>query len=209
MSSRSHFWLWIVLSAILFFGMPLFISYDSSINRIETERQSASMVFGKDRVNGIVTRSNLVYNALFVETGIAGGLESQYIESAEEGGDPLSKSVSNLSIQSNSYILSLLTNVYGIIFRALLVWEWLALIGLFLGACFVDGLVQRRIKQESFGFNSPVRFSLAVHTLILISAVPVLYLLAPLAVSPWFMVIWALAIALPISIAVSNAVRTN
>ena len=55
--------------------------------------------------------------------------------------------------------------------------------------------------------NSPLPFAWALHSVIVIAFTPLAYLLLPFSVTPWFMPMWCLLMALPLAKAIANAVR--
>ena len=84
---------------------------------------------------------------------------------------------------------------------------WLPYIAPFFIAAILDAAVSRRIKFSSFGYSSPIKFSVASHMLIVIVFLPILYLVIPLPVTPLFIPFWALISAVPVMTVISNTQR--
>jgi hypothetical protein len=103
----------------------------------------------------------------------------------------------------------MMLQLYGLFYRGFLMLHWMWYVGIFLVAAFVDGLARRAIKRDVLAVNDPIKFAIAFHTLIFIVFSPFAYLLLPAAVTPWFMPAWAVLVALPMSSAIANAVRTT
>ena len=74
-------------------------------------------------------------------------------------------------------------------------------------AVVVDGLVIRKVKFATFGYSSPIRFSISAHSMIVVGLLPVLYLVVPLPVTPLFLPFWLLLSAVPIMTLLSNTQR--
>lgn len=94
---------------------------------------------------------------------------------------------------------------HAVTLRAVLAAAWLlVLLPLWL-AVLVDGLALRARKFETLGFQNPTAFTLGLHLAIVLAALPLLYLVAPFPVTPWFMPWWSLAAALPVGFALTHA----
>jgi len=100
--------------------------------------------------------------------------------------------------QADRYLEALSLQVHGTVLRAatLLAW-WVLLMPLALAAAF-DGLAERALKSDTFGYQNPAAFSLAGHALIAGAMLPVLALVAPVSPPPWLNPAWLLAVLLPL-----------
>jgi hypothetical protein len=84
----------------------------------------------------------------------------------------------------------------------LLDWNWLVLP--FLMLAVVDGLCARGKKLTEGGHQTTGAFALGWHSVIALCALPLLYIIGPLYLSPLFMPVWALAVWFPLGIAMTN-----
>jgi len=100
--------------------------------------------------------------------------------------------------QADRYLEALSLQVHGTVLRAatLVAW-WVLLMPLALAAAF-DGLAERAIKSDTFGYQNPAAFSLAGHALIACAMLPLLALVAPVSPPPWLTPAWLLAVLLPL-----------
>ena len=100
--------------------------------------------------------------------------------------------------QADRYLEALSLQVHGTVLRAatLMAW-WALLMPLALAAAF-DGLAERAIKSDTFGYQNPAAFSLAGHALIACAMLPLLALVAPVSPPPWLTPAWLLAVLLPL-----------
>ena len=115
-----------------------------------------------------------------------------------------------LSFRSKLFLIvgaSAAALLYGACVRLLIMLAWLPYLLPSLAAAAVHGLVRRRIKLESFGFISPTVYAASSHAVIGLTFLPLLYLLAPLALPALLVPIWALASAAPLIGLLANIQR--
>lgn len=205
---KAHVRLWLIGIFLAVLVVPALMSPETARGRIEREFQSSTAIFGAQRASAITERANGAYDALVEGLGIAHTLRRGFTTRADHDQMMIGKKPAvTMASFVNNYLQTMMTQIYGVFFRGSLMIQWLAYVGAFLVAAFVDGLVQRRVKQETLAMNAPVKFAYAFHTVIVIIFSPLAYLLLPFAVTPWFMPIWAVAISYPMAKAIANAVR--
>jgi len=205
---KAHVRLWVIGIFLAILVVPALIGPEAARDRIEREYQASTAIFGAQRSNAITERANDAYDALVEGLGIAQTLRRGFTKRSDH--DQMmfgQKPAVTMASFVNNYLQTMMTQIYGVFFRGSLMIQWLAYVGAFLIAAFVDGMVQRKVKQETLAMNAPVKFAYAFHTVIVIIFSPLAYLLLPFAVTPWFMPIWAVAIAYPMAKAIANAVR--
>lgn len=210
MKISSHFIFWLSIWGILFLVSPLLLSTDGQVGRIKDEIRSIEVAFGSGKAKEIVIDTSKIYRTFFIDTGILTEENKLYTRQSFKQGsveELTSTSSKELSNATNSYLRALSVNVYGILIRCEIFMHWFIFILPFVAASFVDGFVTRKVKFSQFGYMSPMAYSMSLHFILFLLFIPLLYLVAPLPISPYFMPGWALLMALPINLLVSNTQR--
>lgn len=194
--------------AIAFLGWPALTDAPSIMKQVQTEFGMMTNVFGKEETHRIAKDGNQAYKAIFHDSGMFKSINDIYVtsESISETGKVLPAS-NVLAITTNNYWLTFSANVYRMALRVYVLGIWFPYILPFLLAVFIDGGVLRRIKLATYGYMSPMRYSLGMHLVIATTFFPLLYLVAPIPVSPYFPPYWALMMALPSVLMLSNVQR--
>jgi hypothetical protein len=206
MKAKGHLAWWVMLWAVLFFVAPLLQGPRQMQERLAYEQGSTRALFGDSMARRLNGWSESIYSNLLVDLGVEslvkGAIHSEDdLKQAEFYGSAIAKGG---AIAANKYLNALLLQLFGCIFRLTLVLAWVALLFPFVGAAILDGLMCRARRMRDFGNRSPTAFTLGLHTTILLSALPFIYVVAPFAVTPWFMPFWAVASAVPLMVAISN-----
>jgi len=205
---KAHVRLWLIGIFLALLVVPALMSPEAARQRIEREFQASTAIFGAPRASAITERANAAYDSLVEGLGIAHTIRRGFSKSDDHEHMMFGKKPSmTMGSFVNNYLQTMMTQIYGVFFRGSLMIQWLAYVGAFLIAAFVDGMVQRKVKHETLAMNAPVKFAYAFHTVIIIVFSPIAYLLLPFSVTPWFMPLWALAISYPMAKAIANAVR--
>ena len=207
---KTHLKLWIIFLFLILLSMPWIITPDEAKQRLVAEYNDSVKIFGYERTEHIADRGDNIFISFMQGTGIgkllAGGkIDEKEINSMDYG----RKANRTMSEITNKYLLTFSIQIRGVFFRGSLMVQWLLYVGVFLIAVLMDGMTQRKVKQDLLIMNAPIKFALAFHILIFVMFTPLAYLLLPVAVTPWFMPVWTISIALPITKAISNAVKTG
>lgn len=206
MSAFRHILFWLASLGFFLIVMPFAIPPEDTMARLANEQQAVSAIFGADTANRVTKSANAAYKSLFVETGIV-----RLVSGATTTKANSSKSIFNRDLnvsagsQVNRYLQSVLNSIYGLVFRIHVVMLWLFYVGIFLMAAAVDGNMQRKVKNATAVPISAVQYSLGLHLVIALMFAPLVYMVLPVSVTPWFMPTWAVIAALPLSRAVANA----
>lgn len=207
---KKHVLIWLILLIVAFIAMPLMMKPHAIMSRVMGELEMMQMVLGTDDANKITRSATTWYNAFFVDTGLIDSTSKAYVsESEKNASQTFFGGATRIVDVTNGYLLSFAAQAYAMMIRLFIILSWLPFIFPFMLAVVIDGMVTRRIKMESFGFASPIAYSLALHTIIVIVFFPALYLLLPIPVTPLFMPFWALAIAFPVSMLIGNTQRVS
>lgn len=207
---KSHIKLWIILLFLAALIVPALMTPDEARSRLQAELDSSVAIFGAQKVTALTESAGSVYRAVVGTLGLDRLVHSGYVDrNAADTKIVANKLNREMSTFTNGYLETLLIQVYGVFYRGALMLHWFLYIGIFLFAAAYDGFSQRKIKQDTIQLLSPLKFSIAVNTLVAILFIPLAYLLLPANVTPWFMPTWALIAAIPLSKSISNAVRTS
>lgn len=210
MKISSHLLFWLTIWGMMFLASPLVLSQDGQIARIKDEISSIKLAFGTAKADEIVSDSSGIYRRLFIDTKVLTEENKLYTKSDDREGTvggftaAPARSMSNLT---NGYLRALSVNVYGLFIRWNIFLHWSIFILPFIMAAFVDGFVTRKIKFAQFGFISPMAYSFSMHIILFLTFIPLLYLVMPLPITPYFMPTWAMIMAFPINMLVSNTQR--
>lgn len=207
---KKHVLIWLIILIVSFIIMPLMMKPHAIMGRVMSEIKMIQLVFGAEDTAKLTRSATTWYNAIFVETGLIGSTDKAYIhESEKESSKVFFGGAARVADVTNGYLLSFGAQAYAMMIRLFIILSWLPYIFPFMLAVIIDGLVTRRIKFESFGFSSPIAYSLALHSIIPIVFFPALYLLLPIPITPLFMPFWALVFAFPVSMLIGNTQRVS
>lgn len=195
MSTHVKFWLAVLL--VVFLATPFLTSEERLRNIATHELSMMHGALGLEATNSIVKSANGIYSSLFLKTGFVAKLRDG--ETADEdraqAGKTLGSSMYSFTTVANSYLLAGITLLYLAVLRASMVIEWIPFLLPFLIAAVVDGVVRHKVTHSSVMVSNPVKFKLASHAVVLCAVTPALYLVAPMAITPYFVLIWAVFFA--------------
>lgn len=207
MKVTSHILFWLGLILVMSIIVPGLMGPSASFDRIQTEHDMALRVFGADMTDKMTSEANKLHDLLIVKTGVQHLIDRGFTTEKQLQDQEIAVATqTKASIFMNRYLQTVSTELFGLVFRGCIMLHWLVYVGAFLVAAVADGVCQRRVKLATARTLSPLRFTIATHIFVAIAFSPVIYLLAPIAVTPWFMPIWVLVIAYPLTKAISNIV---
>lgn len=206
MAWKKHLLFWIISVFVLILIVPIITTPKTVWSSASSELQLIQSAFGYKDTKQIADTSKSAYTTLFVNTGLIKGVHSGETSEADRqtGKEMFGNTILGLTWLSNNYVLTLSAMIYVITLRAYIMLTWAPFIFPFLIAAVVDGFVRRKVRLLSVRGQSTVKFSLALHAIILIFMVPILYMLAPFAVTPLFVPTWALITSVPLIMLIAN-----
>ncbi len=206
MSWPKHIGFWIIAILVLLLSIPIFSTPPRLWQNASDELQAMSRVFGYNNAKWMTESANGAYQAIFVDTGFVQAVKKGEISNEERhrGQELFGGTIMAMTALTNNYVLSFSALIYVMMIRVLIVLSWAPYVMPFLLAAGCDGWVRRQMKMASIRGQSTVRFSVALHAMIVIMMAPVLYVLAPLYVSPLFIPAWAIVAAVPLVVLMSN-----
>ncbi|MFC6522659.1 DUF4400 domain-containing protein [Undibacterium arcticum] len=196
---------------ILLLASPFILSREGQVLRIKNELAAVSTAFGQEKADEISHSAGLAYKSLFIDTGYLSEKSKFYsrpmtpAESKLDG--VMARPTTAFSNATNGYLTALSVNVYGLLLRWGIITHWMLFILPFVVAAFLDGFVTRKVKFAEFGFISPMAYSLSMHFIVFLLFFPLLYLVVPLPVTPYFMPGWAICLGFPLIFMISNTQR--
>lgn len=209
MGNGKHVWGWFVVFMIAFWSTPIFISVESTKERIQSELSNVNAQFGELTHNKVVENSNALYQAMIIDTGLQGWILSRAVTTKVQSDAEVlyGKSIGESSRKTNGYLSNALANFYGLTLRVQLLAMWIPLVVPFLLGAVVDGYATRKIKLATIGFFSPTAFSASSHILIGVTCLPLLYLITPIVMSPFWVPLMAVGAAVALRVVIRNAQR--
>lgn len=204
MGTHLRVWLGILLLAIV--TTPLLSGEERLRAAAITELGMIKLALGTKATETLIRNTNTIYSSLFVENGTLEGLRSKTSTEDERrhAGQMLGSPFYHFTSAANGYLLSFITLLYLSLLRFLMLFQWLPFLTVFVGAAFLDGGVQHKIAQASVKVSNPVKAKLAQHALIIGIGMPLAYLFAPFAVTPYFILGWAVVIVFPLMTALAE-----
>ena len=208
---RWHIGFWLIGLFVGMLALPIIFTQELVMKRVGTEIGYLTNAFGEQDAKTIVDGANSFFDDWFVKTGIISSLGKAYAvdENKDRTEKILGQTVNKLTGATNSYVMSFAANIYAMTLRVNILLTWAVYILPFLGAAIVHGFVKRKIKILSFGYVSPSAYGIALHSIIALTFFPLLYLLAPFAITPLFMPFWAMVLSVPVIMMMSNIQRIN
>lgn len=208
---RGHVGFWLIGLFIGMLALPIIFTQELVMKRVSTEIAYLTSTFGEQDAKIIVDGANSIFDDMFVKSGIITSLGKAYAvdENKARTEKILGQTVNKLTGATNSYVMSFAANIYAMTLRANILLTWSIYILPFLSAAIVHGFIKRKIKILSHGYVSPSAYGMALHSIIALTFLPLLYLLSPFAITPLFMPFWAMLLAVPVVTMMSNIQRFN
>jgi hypothetical protein len=201
MDTSTHIRFWILMILAAFLLSPLVRDSKSMESYVSIELQMTRDTFGNEVADWLVKKARFVYRVMPSDA-----LESFQIKGA---GMQRTKQVVPgpgvaVTVAFNSYVHGLVTNLFVATLRMFIVIVWLFVLAPVFLASLVDGFSQRAIKRAEFGAIRPAAFALTSIMVVPMAMAPLIYLVAPMTISPLVTPMWALMMALPLALMVSN-----
>lgn len=202
-----HVFLWVAICFALMLAIPIVSSPQVMWENARTELGMIETAFGTGDTVALAKSATQTYNAIFIDTGLIQKTRGAYVSREEqELGEAMvggaSRAVTGLT---NNYLDTFAALTYVMILRVMIFMSWLPFILPFILAAIGEGVTRRKIKYATFGQYGAALYAGAMHMSVLILILPVLYLMAPLPLTPFFIPFWALIAAIPVIASIANA----
>lgn len=202
-----HVFLWVAICFALMLAIPIVSSPQAMWENARTELGMIETAFGTGDTVALAKSATQTYNSIFIDTGLIQKTRGAYVSREEqELGEAMvggaSRAVTGLT---NNYLDTFAALTYVMILRVMIFMSWLPFILPFILAAVGEGVTRRKIKYATFGQYGAALYAGAMHMSVLILILPVLYLMAPLPLTPFFIPFWALIAAIPVIASIANA----
>lgn len=206
MRTTQHTGFWLVLAVLGFFAGPLLRSGPSMEAYLRIEIEETRMAMGGNLTGRALSFADAIFRQAPVHGLVTAIRKVEHTKAEQQLGarvaGPGGAAASRLF---NSYLQGLVLQAYVAAIRAAVVVFWATALAPLLVASIFDGLMQRKVKQAQFGSLRPATFSLAGMVVIPVAALPVLYLMLPVSMSPLLAPLWTALVAWPLSLLVANS----
>lgn len=202
-----HIFFWFIATFVLFLLVPLLSSPEVQWGNATKELQMVTSAFGLADATEMATTANNAYETIFVKSGFIAFTRGGYVteNDKQHATMPMGGGLGSTVRTTNGYLDTLAAMVYVVLLRAVMMLNWIPFIFPFLIGVAAEGYMSRKIKFAEFGEFGATVFAGAVHLLVLMLMLPVVYLFLPYPITPLFMPVWILLSAVPMVLAISNA----
>lgn len=206
MKRSGHIGFWLLVFAVCLLAGPLITPADEGYAHLVREFLAMRQLFGERIGDMLVTAATAIHGRILSAVGMNKAL-TELISQPEDLGEAkqyLSFLADLASYVNSSYVKGSVVQLYSIVLRVITLLAWTAILLPFLIAAAYDGITQRNIKFAEFGSQSPTAFTLSAHALIVTAAVPLLYVVLPAFISPWFMPAWCIVAMVLLRVTFTN-----
>lgn len=206
-SKAAGMWFLILLMEAVFIVL---LVPDTELNKTASiERMLICRTLGDETCSNIASKGDRWWNDLFVDSGVIDNSFRYFIptESEKQRSKGLEKMGGDMFTFMDGRLRALWGMVYYAIQRLAVFVTWVPFIIPFILAAFWDGSVTRKIKLLNFQNTAAPIFGAAQHFLIFICYMPLIYMLAPMPITPLIAPLWATLMAFGIMKMVSNYQR--
>jgi len=195
---------WLAITILGFLLSPLIRSGPSIERFVQVEIEQTRSAMG-DRVAGMITG---FADGLFHNTPLAAVANTARQVQHDERDRQLSALVAGpggqaMSSMYNSYLQGLVMQSYVVAMRLAIVLFWFVFLLPFFAAAVYDGFMLRHVRAAETLTSRPATFTLAGLMVVIVVAMPLVYLVLPFSISPLYAPFWAALVALPLSIMLS------
>ncbi len=172
-----HGLLWLFAIIVIFLFAPLLINQADYESCVEKELATAGEWYDGKEVQTILDRTNRLYGAAMVSTGIDPLIRKHFVKpmpSKEVApGVMLPKAMTPYAEHLMEYWGNFLYNIWMFFFRVAHSWSWINYLTPFLAAIIFDGVMTRKAKLASFKYTSPTVYNVSWHVIIALAAISV------------------------------------
>lgn len=171
---KRHFILWIIVTVVFVIGSAL-LNEDVVIEQVIKEQQMVVDLMQEPTEKRIRERTNAAYS--FCCNWLADLTRTLMVAPSND-----TQGFQSATKQAHQ---SFWTSVYIIIYRILVIAEWLLVFWVVFIAAFMQGLVRRNISVTNTAWSSPIRYHLGLHYALFTLGIQVNLLFYPFALSPY------------------------
>ena len=188
MKSRfgKHLLFWLICPVVLIFSAPAIPEMEMFTVPAAEEAANVAMI-GQAEHLAAKQRAAERFNRLFIESGI---VKWSFQHLTSHGKLQVFELARN-NLAGEAYLSRLWETVFKALYRIEIAMYWVTATFIVIIACFVDGLVRRKVKTYEFGYANPVAFHLASHGLLSVMGLFLVVPWVPFALQQW---IWPLLV---------------
>lgn len=169
-----HGLLWLIAIILIFLFAPLLILQKDYENCVETELKSASAWYDEDEVQSIINRTNKIYGAAMITTGIDPMIRKHLAKPVTSKEIAPGVDVPKVLVPYADHLMeywgNLLLNIWMFCFRIAHSLSWMIYLTPFMAAIIFDGVMTRKAKLASFKYTSPTIYNMSWHIIIALAA---------------------------------------
>lgn len=202
-----HALIWMVGIFVEFILISVFVPPARLVDLINREVAACQYFFGNQTARTLMLDANKVFDGKLHKPRQASA--KAYVQDPSNTNYLLiPPGLKPLFSETNHVIVAFWLMLYLALLRLYIfqLWLWPVLV-LVLAAC-MDGYAAYRKKMYTFGFSNPLLYNTATHLMIVACFFPIAYLLAPVQMSPLFLLVWAALMIVPVEMLCSNFPRT-
>lgn len=202
-----HSKFWVIAFFFMFIAVPIVATPSGVWANVKTELEMLQSAMGSETAGRIASTATGVYNILFVESGAIPQIKRARVTSQEEkqSEEVFGNLSVGMAVLSRNYIDTFSALTYVLTIRLLILLTWAPFVLPFFAGAVCEGVARRKIKYDTFGQYGAVFYASAMHASVLIGVLPLIYLVSPFPITPFFVPFWAVCAALPIITAIANA----
>jgi hypothetical protein len=179
----SHIKLWLGIAGVVFFVTPIFKPANAIIEQVTQEVSYVHRHMGIEEGDRFVKAANEFFDESIVRSGIA-TIAVKAETPQDLANQQFAKPASRAGDLARGYATGVLANLYALILRIALAAAWIPLLAPFLAACIWDAIQMRRRKDYIIAYVNPGTYGAGLHLVVFCCFVPLVYFVAPMAVSP-------------------------
>jgi hypothetical protein len=183
--------IWVLVLVLEASLVSIFLNTDWIREQIYEERQNTLAWMGEEATLEIVNRTDRTFRFLFIDSGILEFTYDIFVPDKKE--HYTETELTGLSQYVEVFadrLDAIWSSVYQAVQRFALISEWMPFMLMFVIPCFFDGLGLREVKKLNYGYSSPVRYHTAVHGLMAMVFLPIVYMFFPIAIPPQIVPWW-------------------
>lgn len=173
-------WLFVTLFSILL--LPSMIGPSAYLAKIQLDQRNLSGEIGDQSAEFIILKADRIYTQIFEDSGFHLEVNDRF-KIGQNHRNELLEETNGDKAQSwaENYVTSFFVSMYEAIFRLTQLAYWAAFAFPFIIAAGFDGLMQRKVRNESFQYSSPSKYNFMWHFIIGMTSLTFVYCTMPFA----------------------------
>lgn len=166
-----------MMSIFMFFGMWFVSSPEKYFAAAQKDVDNVYVAYGKDAGAEIINNANSAFELIFGASVIDRTANVMHNTPKKEAATFGVEQ--KAALQSNKMLRTMRMQIYALFLRMSIAARWIPVLLVLGAAAFVDGLVERKIKIEGYGFTSPGIQARMTHILVALTGASVIMTYLP------------------------------